>query len=484
MKEWINSALELLTKSLDPIPQELNQLDWKVDLSQKEERISHHLSAFANYEGGGYLAFGVDRDGNLVGIEDINTEEIIKKIGNIARDGLEPTVVIDHAIEHFRGKNILFIHISESTNKPVHLRGKTINESFIRSGGQTRKMSDEDIRKAILTSQPMRFEEIVAYKSSSISDVLQRLEYIRLFEMLKIPVPQTSDAICEQLIGQKILINVGGEIGITNLGVFICAKQIQSFPGKERKAIRVIKYIGNSREKTERELEGSRGYAVGFAGLIQFIKNLLPASEVIKEALRKEVTVYPDIAIRELVANALIHQDFTIAGMGPMIEIFTDRIEITNPGRLLPTIRIERLIDTAPESRNELLARFMRRLNICEERGSGIDKALLAIEMFGMPPPEFIEGENYFKAVLYSPRPFNRMTKEERIRACYFHCCLKHIANDRMTNTTLRERFKIEHKNYPMISSVIKDTLAKKLIKMGNPESKSKKHAYYIPFWA
>jgi predicted HTH transcriptional regulator len=378
----------------------------------------------------------------------------------------------------------LFIHIIGSSVKPVHLRGKSIEEAFIRSGGQTRKMTKEDIKRSILLSQPLRFEEIVAYKSSSVVDILQRLEYIRVFEMLNMPVPQTSDAICNQLAEQNILKRVGDEIGITNLGVFVAAKELQHFPGKERKGIRVIKYIGISREKTEREQEGKRGYAVGFDGLIQYIQNLLPASEVIKEAIRKEVTVYPNIAIRELVANAIIHQDFTIAGTGSMVEIFDDRIEITNPGKLLPDIRIERLIDTVPVSRNELLARFMRRLNICEERGSGIDKALLAFELYGMPPPEFIEGENYFKAILYSPRPFSRMTKVERIRACYFHCCLKHVANDRMTNSTLRERFKIEEKNYPVVSAVIKETMAKGLIKPGDPENKSRKHSYYVPFWA
>ncbi|MDD8018655.1 MAG: ATP-binding protein [Bacteroidota bacterium] len=484
MQNWENSALELLVKSLDPIPQELNQLDWKADLSQKEERFHDHLSAFANYEGGGYLVFGVTRQGKVLGIEHLNTEEILKKIGNIARDGLEPAVTIDYSIKSFREKNLLFIHVLESSTKPVHLRGQSIEEAFTRSAGQTRKMTKEDIRKAILISQPLRYEEIIAYRSSSVTDILQRLEYIRIFEMLNLPVPQTSDAICEQLGVQKILKKVGGEIGITNLGVLLGAKELQNFSGKERKGVRVIKYVGTSREKTEREQEGKRGYAVGFEGLIQYIQNLLPASEVIKEALRKEVTIYPVIAIRELVANALIHQDLTASGMSPMVEIFDDRIEITNPGRLLPTIRIERLIDTAPDPRNDLLAKFMRRLNICEERGSGIDKALLAIEMYGMPPPEFIEGENYFKAILYSPRPFNRMTKDERIRACYFHCCLKHVANDRMTNTTLRERFKIEEKNYPIVSAVIKDTLAKRFIKLGDPESKSRKHAYYVPFWA
>ncbi|TBO45063.1 ATP-binding protein [Pedobacter kyonggii] len=112
----------------------------------------------------------------------------------------------------------------------------------------------------------------------------------------------------------------------------------------------------------------------------------MPGSEIIKNALREETSVYPDIAIREIIANALIHQDFTIRGSGPMIEIFEDRIEISNPGKLLPTKKIDRLIRTSPESRNEILAAAFRRYNICEERGSGFEKSVRAIELFGLPP--------------------------------------------------------------------------------------------------
>jgi ATP-dependent DNA helicase RecG len=484
MKMWITKATDLLIRTLEPIHQELNELDWKVDLSSKEERIHHHLSAFANYSGGGFLVFGIRKDGAIVGVDETSVSSIITKISNIARDGLEPAIKIDYATESFRGKALLFVYVEESIIKPVHVRGRTIEDAFIRSGGQTRKMGKEEIKKSILLSQNMRFEELPAFSSQSLSEILSRIEYISLFDMLETPVPRTNELIAEKLFSNRIITIDNGMYSITNLGAFICAKNIQSFSGKERKGVRVIKYDGNSRIKTEREQEGQRGYAVGFDGLIKYIKTLLPESEVIRDALRKTVTVYPEIAIREIVANALIHQDLTIPGMGPMIEIFSDRMEITNPGRLLPSIRVERLIDSAPESRNELLAKLMRLVKICEERGSGIDKALLAIEVFGSPPPEFIEGDNYFRVILYSPRPLNKMTRQERIRATYFHACLKHVNNERMTNSTLRERFKIVGRNYPIVSRIIIDTTNAGYIKKGDPNSSSRKHAYYIPFWA
>lgn len=188
--------------------------------------------------------------------------------------------------------------------------------------------------------------------------------------------------------------------------------------------------------------------------------------------------MYPAIAIRELVANALIHQDFNLTGTGPMIEIFSDRMEISNPG--LPLIDTLRFIDEPPRSRNETLAALMRRLNICEERGSGIDKVISAVEVFQLPAPDFRTTTNHTIAVLLGPREFADMDRADRIRACYQHACLWFVSGKHMTNTSLRERLKIDKKNYPMASRIIRDTIDVGLIKQAGG---SRKDAKYIPFW-
>lgn len=165
--------------------------------------------------------------------------------------------------------------------------------------------------------------------------------------------------------------------------------------------------------------------------------------------------MYPEIIIRELIPNALIHQDFRISGSGPMLEIFKDRIEIFNLGR--PLVDTERFIDSQPRSRNEDLAALMRRINICEERGSGIDKVVAATEQAFLPAPEFeITGEN-FKVVLCAQKAFKDYSSQEKEQICYQHCVLKHVNRKPMTNATLRERFGIEAKNSSQISRIIKD---------------------------
>lgn len=192
--------------------------------------------------------------------------------------------------------------------------------------------------------------------------------------------------------------------------------------------------------------------------------------------------MYPELAVRELVANAIIHQDFTITGTGPMVEIFTDRMEITNPG--VPLVEPLRFMDLPPKSRNEALAAFMRRINICEERGSGIDKVIATIEAFQLPAPNFTVLEDHTRAALFAPRNYREMEREDRIRACYQHACLQWVSGQVMTNASLRQRLGIEQTNYPLASKVIKDTIGAQLVKLLNPEGTQGGAAKYIPFWA
>ena len=267
---------------------------------------------------------------------------------------------------------------------------------------------------------------------------------------------------------------------ITKLGALLFAKQLRDFENIYRKAPRVIVYKGKSKIETEREQVGAKGYGVGFEGLVDWINGQLPANEEIGKALRQETRMYPEIAIRELVANALIHQDFSVKGF-PIIEIYVDRIEISNPG--IPLVIPERFIDSYI-ARNEKLADLMRRMGFCEEKGSGLDKVIFYNELFQLPPINVTVTENRTGVAMYSYKSLNQLSKNERISACYQHACLRFVSNEKMTNQSLRERFQIEERNYATASRIIREALDAGIIKEVNPESKSKKFASYIPFWA
>lgn len=436
VKAWQIRALKLLQKSLEPIPQEFNELEWKSQLSENTERLTHHISALANLQDGGFIVFGIQNDGKIRAITQTEAMDIIKKLGNIAREAVEPSVTIDSSIEEFKKIPLLFIYIQESIQKPVHLRGKTPYDSYIRSAGQTRKMTKQEVANYIAQSKHYPFEEQFASERLDVQEVVKKIDYVSFFSLLGRDLPTNRDAIIDALLSEKMIQEQDKTFRITNIGAILFAKNLEEFDHLQRKAVRVVIYEGHNRIKTIKEQSGKRGYASGFEGLIQYINDQLPTNEVIEQALRKQVKTYPELAVRELVANALIHQDFHISGTGPMIEIFSDRVEITNPGR--PIISTIRFIDYPPRSRNELLASFMRRINICEERGSGIDKVVTMAELFQLPAPDFLgEDEDFTKAILYAPKAFAKMNSEDRIRACYQHCVLKYVSNERMSNQTL-----------------------------------------------
>jgi ATP-dependent DNA helicase RecG len=454
----------------------------------KPDTIGEYLSALSNgacykRQPYGYLVFGIE-DGThqLTGtdfkphIEKANGQEL----ENWLACHLTPR--IDFNIYSFRCLALDFVifKIQCTRSIPVTFKG----ESYIRIGSYKKKLGDHPERAKVIWSRENYFvyEKEAGMHDVSADSVLHYIDYPSFFDLLNIPLPDNKKGIIAKFIEEKIIYDKDGKYDITNLGALLFAKEITNFEELSRKALRVVFYDGKNRIKTIKEQIGKKGYAVGFDGLIKYLEDQLPSNEVMGRALRGKVSAYPILAIRELVANALIHQDFGIKGISPMVEIFSNRIEITNPGK--PLIDPLRFVDHSPESRNETMAGFMRRVNICEERGSGIDKVIWECEYNQLPAPEIIVGDNYTRIILYGLQAVKEMDKRDKIRSCYLHACLKYVSSEHMTNQSLRDRFGIAEKNYPMVSRIISDTIAEGLIKDYDPENRSRKYAKYIPFWA
>lgn len=471
------------------LPQETEWVEFKQN-NDNPERIGEYLSALSNSavlheQTRAWIAWGIrDSDHTVIGT-DFRPRQA--KVGNQDLEGwlttkTSPRVNFHiHEFDYAPGVSVVLFEIFPCWHTPVRFEDR----EFIRVGSTKRLLKDYPEKERDLWARFRRtpFEQGVAMESVQGSRILELLDYPALFDLFKLPLPEGRAGILEKLLQEKFISTASNDhFHITNLGALLFAKQLKEFETLNRKAIRVIHYKGNNRVETLRENVGIKGYGNGFKGLIRYINEQLPSNEVLDQAFRREVQMYPEVAIRELVANALIHQDFTVTGDGPKVEIFSDRVEITNPGR--PLIDILRFVDEPPQSRNEALAAMMRRMNICEERGSGIDKTLFAIELHQLPAPEFRVSELHTIATLFAYMPLNRMEKTDRIRACYLHACLRRVSNDAMTNETLRTRLGLPEKDYPKASRIIRDTIAAGLVKPHDPDNRSRKHAKYLPFWA
>ncbi len=483
-KHWITQAHTWFKSSREPIPHEINELDWKNGLSEHSDRLIEHLIAFSNYSGGGLLVFGVtDSDAQLIGVTQEDVELIVNKLANLGRHGIDPPLALDHAVVEVANTPLLFIYIPElRRGKPAHRRGKSIEETWIRSGGTTRKASRQEIGTLLVHTPSPRWEDLRASPMLTTQEVLNLLDLTTIAKLLQRPLPENPSELMAWLISEKMIIADSNGYYITHFGGIAAARDLDQFDTLSRKRTRVIRYQGTNKVNAIDELLEPRGYAISFESLITYLNRILPHSEIIKQSLRVQTTLYPERALRELLANALIHQDFNITGAGPIVEIFDNRIEFTNPGGLLPTKQLDRLIGTTPESRNETLASAFRRYRICEERGTGFQKVITDIELFGLPPLAFTVLENAFRVTLYSPRTFSEMSQAERIEACYQHAVLQYLSHQTLTNTTLRQRFKIHEKQRNQITNLIADTVSAGRIKRKN-QSSGNKFAEYQPYW-
>jgi predicted HTH transcriptional regulator len=393
---------------------------------------------------------------------------------------LQPDVVFSFQVIDYHGARLVLLEIPAAATSPVEFD----RTAYIRIDSATPRLSDypEHLKMLWAKLQPYIWEAGLAEQFLTGDDVLAQLDYSVYFELTGQPLPDNRKGIFDRLVADRLVRkDVGERWSITNLGAVLFAKRLSDFPSAiARKAVRFVAYDGLSRADTVKHRhDGQKGYANGFTGLIDSIINLMPYNENIGKAFREEQSLYPSIAIRELIVNALIHQDMTITGTGPLVEMFSDRLEITNPGR--PLVTPERFLDSPPRSRNESLASLMRRMRLCEEQGTGIDKVLTSVELHQLPPPDFRAEGDAVRVVLFAPRRFAEMTPEERVRACYQHAALKYVSGQRMKNSTLCERFGIEPQNSAQASAVIRHALAAKLIRPADPEHP---RAGYVPGWA
>lgn len=486
--ERTQEYLHSLLRELRSLPNETEWVEFKHN-NAKPEMLGEYISALANSAAllgkqAAYIVWGVDDQSHEVIGTDFKPSTSRNKQQELESWLLQKTAPKIHfRFYEFIASNdlpVVILEVQPASHTPVQFDGT----EFIRVGSYKKKLRDyaEKERELWRVFDRVPFEQQLAAENVSVEQVLKLIDYPVYFDLLDLPLPEGRSGILAALEADHIIKSSdSGQWHITNLGAILFAKKLQDFRPLARKAVRLILYKGNSRIETVREIEGNKGYAAGYEGLIDYLKTLLPSNEEIGKVFRKEVPMYPELALRELVANAIIHQDFSLTGTGPMIELFDSRIEITNPG--LPLVDTERFLDTPPQSRNEALASFMRRINVCEERGTGIDKVVSECELYQLPAPLFERTEQHTRAMMFAYKAYKEMDTEERVRACYQHCCLKYVNKEPMNNATVRQRFNIEEGNSAMASRVIKQAVEAEKIRLYDPKA-NRKEWRYVPYWA
>lgn len=462
LEKWMKSA-------------EGENLEFKSAKSEwNQTKLNRYAVALYN-EGGGKL---------ILGVNDSNPRKVVGTKAFLDLNDIKSKVFdklhirVDAEEMHHPDGRVLVFHIPP---RPSGTALACDGAYLMRVGEDLVPMSPDQLRKIFDEGKP-DFLSQVALADQSAEDVVRLLDTQIYFDLLKTSYPAQRATVLERFQSEGLIVKNGASFNIMNLGALLFAKDLRNFETVSSKAPRVIVFDGTNKVKgTRSDIFGRMGYVVGFESLIEYIVSQLPSNEVIGKAFREEVKMFPGVAVRELVANALVHQDFQESGMFVTVEIYDDRMEIGNPG--LSPVATDRLLDSY-QSRNERLADLMRRLRVCERQGSGIDKVVGSVETWQLPAPDFRNSDKHFTAILFSDIPFSEMSKKDKIRACFQHCVLKYVMNEKMSNQSLRERFDLSDSQADIISGIIKNTVDANLIKLEDPESTSKRYARYVPYWA
>lgn len=281
-----------LIRELCALPKETEWVEFKENMADPQE-IGEYISALSNSaalcgKSVAYLVWGVNNDSHeIVGT---SFEPHSARKGGEELESWLLRLLSHRIFFHFHefetdSKPVVILEIARASNKPVQFHG----QEYIRISSNKKKLKDypEKERELWRIFDQVPFEDLPAAEHVSGEDVLKLLDYPAFFELLGVGLPSDRSGILQRLADDDMIApNDGGGWIITNLGAILFAKRLHDFKHLKRKAVRVIVYKEKSRYETIREQVGAKGYATGFEGLIGFINNLLPANEVIGQALR------------------------------------------------------------------------------------------------------------------------------------------------------------------------------------------------------
>ena len=477
-----------LVSVLRSFEKEEDWFEFKVGNSNPE-KIGEYVSALANsaaYSGHqyGYVVWGVDdATHELVGT---SFRPSMEKKGNMELRSwlmtkLEPKVEISFIELDVDGHHVAILEVPAAIYCPVRFA----DTGYIRVGSVTQRLSAHpEIERNLWAMLDMRdVETRMAEENLSGDDLVEKLDFDAYYQYQGLPLPRNRAEWFSSFEREGFIVhNDDGKYGITVFGALLFARKLSLLGAMVKwKGIRVVCYKGNGRLNSIADITFDEGYVMAFGKVVDLISFHLSEGEEIGQGQRVSRISLPLVAVRELLANLLSHQDLAAVDRPPTIEMFDDRLEGTSPGGLL--VPQDRILDAPPQTRNKNMVNYLRRIRFCEERGSGFDRIEASMADMCKASAQVVDGGSFTTIRLYKATGYEAWTKEQRLWTLYMAVCMGYISSAPVSNADIRGRMGIRTSSSALVSRLAAESIGQGRIRIQD-ETAGAKARRYVPYWA
>ena len=336
---------------------ETNRIENKEQLNEDFEQ---EVIAFLNYKEGGVIYVGINKKGEAVGIQDVDLIQL--QIKDRIKNNIQPSTLglFDVTVETMDNKAVIKVIISSGTEKPYYLRkkGRTPEGCYIRVGSSKERMKERMID---------------AMYAKRIKNTLKEIDSPRqelAFNQLKIYYEEHGLTLNDNYLQNLDLLTSDGNY---NYNAFLLADE-------NNVSIKLVKYVGtNKRELLENMEYGNRCLITATQKILDRLDIENTTYAKIEYFGRKEQEKIDSKALKEAVINAIVHNDYSY-GNSPIIELYSDRIEITSAGGLPQELSQEEFLEGVTAPRNKELIRVFKDVDLIENIGSGVLRILDAYD--------------------------------------------------------------------------------------------------------
>jgi len=354
------------------------------------------IVAFAN-TAGGVIVIGRGDDGDVIGVEDpLFVEE---QLSNSIADSIAPMIMPDIEILSVDGKSILCVRVAHWPG-PFYLKSEGAERgAYIRIGSSTRMAGPEFIAEIKRVGQGISFDRL-ACPELTITDLDN--------EAIRTTFNTTGQIITEQkLLSLGVLVPYGDRYVPSNGGVILFgSEKAKEFHFPDARVSCAL-FQGHDKAHFLDRLDIEGGVLSSLEEVPKFIRRNSRLASRIDGFIREDIPAYPDVALREVLINAIAHADYSLTGMRIMISIFSDRLEIQNPGFLPFGMSLDSFKAGTSMVRNRTIAKVLRQLSLMEEWGSGYNRVITACNEYGYPIPQWQEIGPALR-VTFPPHPLTR----------------------------------------------------------------------------